>query len=299
MCGVFAGSTEQLVRERGFILWFVLIVVLVLLLNLQGGLSERVKSALREATAPIQKMIFSSSRSVSSSYDSVRKLGELVEQNNVMSAELVELRNEVLTLSGLEKENIQLREQLRYAAGSDRALVSCEVLARDVSGWWQTLRLGKGYLSGVDTGLAVITPDGLVGKTIDSTPRTADVLLITDPSCKVSIRLPRTGTFGILSGEGPSRRGEAICRLEFLNRSAEIESGDEVVTSGLGGVFPAGILVGHVETVAPGPSGLSQQAEVRARAKIGGLTQVFVAVEERDGVEELLLRRSLEERERP
>lgn len=286
--------------ERGVIGWLVLLVGMVVLLNLQGGLSDQVKSGMREGLAPLQAMLSGWSHAARDSVRGVRGLADLAAQNRDLSAELGTLRNRVQTLEALEGENLRLREQLNYAARTERTLASCEVIARDVSGWWRTVRLGKGYLDGIEADMAAITPDGLVGRTVYSTPRTADVVLITDPSCKVSVRLPRTGTNGILSGvwkrEGPDR---AFCRLEFLNKNSLIEPGDEVETSGLGGVFPAGLTVGTIEDVKRDGTGLGQTARVRIRADVGDLIHVFVVVEKRDPLEDLLMQRAEEERSSP
>jgi len=282
------------VRERGFILWFVVIVVLVALLNLDGRPSRALKSALREILAPIQEAVAAGVGKVTGSFRAVRDFSDVAEQNERMAVELVQLRNENLTLRTFEQENIQLREQLQYARTAARDLVPCEVIGRDVSGWWQTVRLGQGYLDRIETGLAVVTPDGLVGRTLDSTAGTTDVLLISDPTCRVSVQVVRSGTFGIMSGSGPPAHGRVACRIDFLNRNAAIREGDEVVTSGLGGIFPKGLLVGYIETVQPDDSGLAQTARVLARSDLSGLTHVFVVVEEQDEVEDLLLRRSEE-----
>ena len=286
-------------RERGFILWFVLIAVLVVLLNLEGPFSVRMKSSLRELVAPLQEAVSLGTRKVSEAIQAVKAFGEQVELNERMQEDLVKLRNEVLTLQGLEKENIELREQLLYGRRSDRDLVSCEIIARDVSGWWQTVRLGKGYLEGIQPGMAVITPDGLVGKTIDVSPRTTDVLLISDSSCRVSVHIGRIGAFGVFMGGGSTDLGDATGSIDFISKNADVRVGDKVVTSGLGGVFPKGLLVGEVTYVEKDRSGLSQTAGVVAKADIVGLTHVFVVVEERDRINELLMERGNLGRARP
>lgn len=273
----------------------VILLGLGVVLNLQG---DRVKSVLRDVLAPVQEMVSSGASRVRESFLAVRNVGDMVDENSRLEAKLIQLGNEVLALTALEKENLQLREQLLYRERSTWDLVPCEVIARDVSGWWQTLRLGKGYLDSVETGMAVMTPDGLVGKTIECTPRTADVLLLSDPSCRVSVQIGRTGTFGILSGEGVPMRGRVTCVMEFINKSATLRPGDEVVTSGLGGVFPKGLVVGHVDTVDLDPSGLSQRARVAVRSPLGGITHVYVVVQEPDPVESLLIQRAQENEER-
>lgn len=284
-------------RVRGFIVWLLVIVSLVGILSLGDGTSGRLKSIVREAFAPVQHLVAGGVRSTRENITAVRNIGDVMAQNERLEAELVQLRNDVLTLKSLEQENIQLRDQLLYEDRSDRELVSCEVIARDVTGWWQTVRLGKGYLSNIDKDMAVITPEGLIGKTVESTPKTADVLLVSDPNCRVSVQIARTGTYGVLSGLGVPEGGRVVCRMSFISKRAKIRQGDTVVTSGLGGIFPQGLMVGYVESVALDAIGLAQQARVIVRSELSALTHAFVVVEAEDPVDELLRRRAAEVQE--
>ncbi len=285
-------------RERGSIVWFALVVTLVAALNLPGGIGNRARAGLRELVAPLQGVVTTAVRRAGGARDAIRGIGDLAEQNRIMEKELVRLRNELLTYRGLDEENRSLRRQLTYRDRMPSKLVSAEVIARDVGGWWHTLRIGKGYLEGLGPNMAAITPDGLVGRTLDATPRTADVLLISDPSCRVPVLLPRTGAFGIMAGRGQAPTGAVYCRIDFINKNLEIRPGDEVVTSGLGGIFPRGLLVGSIDSVTMDASGLYQQAMVAVQSDLGRLGHLFVVVPERDPAEELLMRRAREARER-
>lgn len=280
-------------RERGFIVWFVVLVVLVAVLNLPGTLSGAIKSGLREAIAPLQGAVTGGFGKVGDAWRAVRGFGDLVEKNEIMSEELVRLRNELMTTQTLQQENSELRDLLQYRERSTYDLVGSQVISRDVGGWWQTIRVGKGYMDGVDVNMAAITPDGLVGKSIDVSPRTTDLILLSDPSCKVSVKVVRTDSFGVMSGRGQTIKGQPICRMEFINKDQVIRQGDEVQTSGLGGVFPPGLLVGHVERVELDSSGLYQTAEILVNADLGRLSQVFMVVAEKDPVEDLLMRKAL------
>jgi rod shape-determining protein MreC len=178
----------------------------------------------------------------------------------------------------------------------------CEVASRGgMGGWWQTLQLNKGLEHGVGAGMAVMTMEGLIGRTgeakgeTDATggilvsQRTADVLLLTDPNCRVSCRLPRTGGLGIVRGRGASLGGDADlemlcnaepCHMDFIPKGVKIQVGDEVVTSGLGGVYPEGLLVGTVQEVSTDKSGLYQRAEVAAAASLTTVKYAFVVIPE-------------------
>lgn len=288
-----------MMRERSVVVWVVLAAVLLTVLNLPESVSHRIKSVLREGLAPLQQVVTGVTRKFSESARSIRGIGDLAEQNRLMAAELFHLRNEVRDLKTLAEENLELRRQLDFSRRSPRNLVAGEVIARDISGWWHTIRLNRGTGDGVVADMAVVTLDGLVGKTIHVSSRTADVLLISDPSSRVSARIARTGSFGVVTGTGETGAGRVLCVMEFMNKNVPILEGDEVVTSGLGGVFPKGLLIGYVEKVYRDETGLFQRADVVPRADLGLLTYVFAVVEEGHEIDEYLRRKQFEEAVRP
>ncbi len=253
-----------------------LAVLFVAVLNLPESVSRAVKHSVREALAPLQDALAGFWRSVHEGVESARGLGTIYEENKRLAGEVATLQNTVNDLRSLERVNNDLRKQLDFHARAPRALIACEIISRNPDGWWQTLRLNKGTAEGVQPDLAVISLEGLVGKTVDVSEHTADVLLIADPGCKVSAQIPRSGSFGVLSGRGPSWRGQVVCKLEFINKNVPIQAGDEVITSGLGGIFPKGLRIGYVDRVVMDESGLYQRAEVISKADIGALQYVFV-----------------------
>jgi rod shape-determining protein MreC len=280
-------------REKGIVLWVVLGAVLLIVLNLPDTVSRQTKGVVREGVAPIQGALSTFSRGFSESIRFLRGLGNLMTENQKISAEVVLLRNQVRDLKALEQENVELRKALGFSRRPLRSLIPCEVISRDITGWWQTIRMGRGTADNVVPNMAVVTLDGLIGKTVDASPRTCDVLLISDPQCKVSARIERTGSFGILKGTGQSGSGQVVCQMEFINKNVPIMPGDEVVTSGLGGVFPRGLLIGYVEKVYADDSGLFQRADVIPKADLGVLTYVFVVAEESSAIEDYLRKKDV------
>jgi rod shape-determining protein MreC len=286
-------------REKSLIVWIVLIAALLAVLNLPDSVSGKVKAAFRDVLAPLQSGVSTLTQRTRERIQSLRGYGRLLKENEKMSVQLALLRNEVRSLKSLQDENAQLRRYLRFEEQSSRQLMACNVIGRDLTGWWQTVRLGKGSVDGIERDMAVITPEGLVGRTIDVSVRTADVLLITDPGCKVSARISRTGSFGVLSGRGIRPSGAGGCELDFINKNVAVQAGDEVVTSGLGGVFPKGLLIGYADKVVADESGLFQRTEVVPSADIGRLQYVFVVIEASDPVEQYLRRAESQEEGEP
>ena len=256
--------------------YVLLAAALLVLLNIPRPLSTRVKCAVRDVLQPLQSGVVDLSRKFREGVRTARGLRGLALENRDLAAEVTRLRNEVRAARSMETENERLREQLLFAQRSDRYLIPAEVIARDTGGWWETVRLDRGREGGVDRDMAVVTADGLLGRTTEASARTSEVKLITDPDSKVSVRRVRTGAFGLLNGAGASERGQGVCRLEFVNKNLPAMPGDEVVTSGLGGVFPKGLLVGYVDRVHTNQAGLFQRAEVIVKADLSMLDFVFV-----------------------
>ncbi len=275
-------------RERTISIWLILAVTLVVALNLPAAVSDRGKAVIREFLAPLQELVTQTTQGVRDWVVAVRSLGEMALENQRKAEELTRLRSELRYLEGLEQENRELREQLGFLSRPGRELIAAEVIGRDMSGWWQTVRIGKGIAEGVEAGMAVVTPDGLVGRTMNVSAGTADILLITDPSCKVSGILMGSGAHGIVAGRGLGVRGRPSLRMRFINKDAVVQIGDEVVTSGLADQLPRGLLIGHVTSVAPDESGLYQVATLTPAADLSRLSYGFVVAEVADPIERIL-----------
>ena len=268
-------------RDRTLINVIVLGGILLLVLNLPPPMASRLKALTRDAVAPLQKVVDDVSRKMSESLNLLRGVGGLIEENRKQAEDVARLRIRVNDLQALEAENVQLREQLRFRQKDARNLAACGVLGRDVSGWWSTLRLDKGAQDGLQTDMAAITSEGLIGRVTNVSARTSDVLLISDPNCRISALVERSGAFGIVSGRGPSAQGLPTCRMEFIDKGRKnpVAEGDEVITSGLGGVFPHGLPIGKLEHVQTNASGLYLEADVLLKADLGALDNVFIVAD--------------------
>jgi len=265
-----------MVKQRGFVIWFVLLAGLLGLLNLPLPASRRAKEAVRETLAPLHALVSGAGLRLREAGTTLRGIGGLASENRALQEEILRLRGEVRALQTDAKENAVLRELLGFRRRAGQRLVAAEVIARDSTGWWQTLRIDRGIQDGLTADLAVVTPDGLAGRTVELSDHTADVLLVSDPSCRVAVRIPRTGSNGVLSGTGVRWNGQVVCRIDFINRNHPVRAGDVVVTSGLGGIFPPDLPVGYIETIETDAAGLYLRAEVLPRADISRMRHAFV-----------------------
>jgi rod shape-determining protein MreC len=212
--------------------------------------------------------------------NAIRGWGGLPEKNAELQQEVMLLRQKMSELDELREQNFLLRQQLGFQQRQNRQLIATTVLARDISGWWQTVRIKHNNSPLIQMDRAVINDQGLVGRISDVSGRTADVLLISDPACRVAVQIGDKGAFAILSGQGLSWRGQILCKLTFIDKDVTIVPGDTVYTSGLGGVFPKGVKVGTIESISLDQNGLHQAAEVAPSADLSQLDVLFVIVDD-------------------
>lgn len=167
-------------------------------------------------------------------------------------------------------ENERLRSYLGFRERFDHKLVVAEVIAKDPSSPFGSLRVDRGQLDGVRIGMPVVTADGLVGKVIRVGIKFADIQLATDSNFYLDILLQRTRVRGVLRGVSGNR-----CLLR-LHRRAEIRIGDRIITSGIIGGFVKGLPVGKIVRISYDSDNVSQTVAVEPWVNFGKLEEVMI-----------------------
>ena len=201
---------------------------------------------------------------------------ELLKQNRLLALTNEVLRIQIQQLRATAEENKVLRVQLAFAATNQWKLRIGQVIGRDPANWWRTLQINLGSRHGVQEGLPVLTPEGLVGRIHEVQPSRSRVALIGDPACRLSINVLPSRENGILTADGATVFDHTIVNLHFLPAHTEARAGDSVVTSGLGRLFPRGIPVGKLLSVAPAPGALNSNARVKLAVDSSRLNEVWV-----------------------
>jgi rod shape-determining protein MreC len=184
-------------------------------------------------------------------------------------------------LSALREENSRLREALlteerlaKLHAWQSRVSYAsqvAQVYARGPSSWFNTVLINKGEKDGVAKDMPVVTSEGVVGRVIEVSPSMAKVLLITDSNSAVDVIVQRSRAQGILEG-----KIDEICILKYVQKNDEVQDRDTVITSGLGGIFPKGLVVGTVTKVDRKRPGIFQYVEVTPTVDLSKLEEVLV-----------------------
>ncbi len=185
-----------------------------------------------------------------------------------------QLARATLALGELRERDVEadrLRELLDFRGRSSWDLLAASVIAREAGRPGREWKIDKGERDGVRENLAVLTPDGLVGRVSRVTPSSAWVRPLLSRNCRVSARLTRGRTDGILAWTR-----DVGLHLAFLPFRADVSVGDEVVTSGLGGVFPRGLRIGEVTRAEPVPTEGTLRVLIRPAVDFSRLESVFV-----------------------
>ncbi len=235
--------------------------------------ARRLQAAARDALAPFMPD-GSGWRRLRHTFDGRAREAEITKLREHVARLTVENRG----LQARELENRELRRLLGLARQLPVRLQAAQIVARNLTTWWQTARLNRGARDGISAGMPVLAAEGLVGRVLEVSERTSDVLFLIDPACRVAGVIPRVDAYGIVQGEGMSLRGPPLCRMDFIAREMAVSPGDEVVTSGLGGAYPPGLLIGYVRQVRLDAAGLYQAAEILPAADFRNLSLVFMVL---------------------
>jgi rod shape-determining protein MreC len=193
----------------------------------------------------------------------------------MLRAQNAQLANKDVECDALQDENNRLRRLLDLRQKLFPAGIGAEVVGRDVRDWFRVVSINKGSNSSIPLAGAVVSAatekPTLVGRVSEVKDTSSKVMLLTDSLSAVSVRVVRTDDIGLLEG-----RNQPTAKLNYLPHLSQVQTGDEVVTAGLGGLFPPGIPVGQVTHVQDSPDGFFKEAVVLPHAHLGALRDVLV-----------------------
>lgn len=237
-----------------------------------GPFEELIYGILR----PMQSGLSAGLSGMRALWDRYLGLVAVEKENRSLRERIWELEQQLTEYHEIKASNERLRRLLDFQSGSKLRTLAAEVIGEDSTGWFHVLIIDKGLAHGVNRGMPVVVPEGVVGQTIECAERSCKVMLITDRNSGVDVMIQRTRARGVLEGLG--RKG--LCALKYVARTEQVVEGDRVITSGLGGVYPKGLLVGGVTSVSKEGYGLFQQVEVSPQVDFDRLEEVMILLEE-------------------
>ncbi len=241
---------------KKYVLLIVIVLIIVLFVIFSVSLKKerelnKVESFFKDALVYTEKIISYPVRFISSKITDYNELKNVEEDNDVLESSLDRV-------SSIEAENMELRrelEKLKEELNIEYNLIDYEylnatVVTRNIGFWYNTITIDKGTYNGVEKDMVVINSKGLIGKVIKTSTFTSDVRLITtsDTNNKISVHISN-GVYNLYGLINSYDYSDNYLEVEGISNTKDVRVGDYVYTSGLGGIFPSGILIGTVSEI--------------------------------------------------
>ncbi len=227
-----------------------------------------------EVCSPFQKASTFVIKKIQGVWEGYLFLVHLRRENEELKKRMADLQRENAQMREMVLAHERLRRLLQFQETLSSSSIAAEVVGRDPSSWYKSLTINKGEKDGVRKGMAVICPEGVIGQVIKTAPSYSVVLLITDYNSAIDAIVQRTRAKAIVEGKGENR-----CQLKYLLRSEDVVEGDRLITSGLTGTFPKGLMIGEIKKVDKKGRGIFQEAELVTSVDFTRLEEVLVIKE--------------------
>lgn len=276
------GRKKQSISKK-YILILIIILIILLLIIFSFTLKEdrklsKAESLLKDGLTYSEKIITYPFNYIKENIKEYKKLKDVNKNNNI-------LETSIDRIDSIEAENIELRRQLETLKEelninytlSDYEYLNATVVSRNVRYWHNKITINKGTYNGVEKDMVVISSKGLIGKVIKTSTFTSDVRLITtsDTSNKISVHISNgdNNLYGLINSYDYNKN---VLELEGISNTKDVNIGDYVYTSGLGGVFPTGILIGIVEEITTDSYDLAKIIKVKPSADFNDINYVSI-----------------------
>ena len=264
----------------------ILVIVAVFLVGIMAyaGANGRLTAAPQELLSvvltPLQKVTSALSGGAASVWEKYTSIDDVMDRNEQLEAENAELRQQMVDYDRIKAENDAYRALARIQdTNSEASYVSAFVIGRDPLDEFGGFTLDQGSTDGVAVNDAIISDRGyLLGVVVEVDATSCKVMTSLHPSFNAAGVISRTRENGIITGSA-DYAADGQCVLTNLDRATEARKGDQVITTGLGGVFPANLLVGTVQEVVPEQSGKSSSAVILPGADPRTVKHVFIITE--------------------
>lgn len=266
----------------------IIIILVIMVVSLSLSFTARVhgkvvalSNLIGTVVSPASSSLAYLGNKVGAGVGTVGQLFTLEHENVQLKQKLLLYNSMKLELSELATENSQLRGLLDLKSTAvGWHMVSAAVISRNPDSWFQTVVVNRGTKSGVHQGMAVIVPEGVVGRVISTTPVSATVMLILDPNSGVGAQDVRSQSAGIVTGRDPINQQ---LTFQLFSHHPDILPGDAVVTSTYSEYYPPGLLIGQVAKVTKTAFGLTETATVVPSVNFNQLENVMIVISHPNG----------------
>ena len=255
------------------ILLLVLITVITSGKKLNATLLE---SAIGVVVTPFQDLTTGVSSWVDSTVSSARNKTDLKDENKALRDQIDQLMEENRRLAMYEEENAKLSALLKIAQKyPEYHSIGTSIIAKDPGVWYDSFTINKGTGDDITANMVLIAPKGLVGKVLESGITFSKAQSILDSRSSVPAMSLRTGDLGVVKGDY-TLMNSGLCKMEYIDGEAEIMVGDEIVTSHLSDIYPAGLAIGKVLEIETDTNGLTKYAVIEPFVDLKHLDSMLI-----------------------
>lgn len=272
---------NELLKKKFFTALIIVLAVVLIISGLgkilPGGKRANIfADALGIVISPFQGSFSWAIGNIKDSADYFVNNKKTMEENKKLKTQITFLQNELEKTDEYREENIRLKEMLELKKQNVAYDPVCaEVIGREAENWSGIIKLGKGSLSGIELNDIVVETAGLVGYVSEVGANWCTVTTVVSPNSGVSCIIPRTGEIVMLEGSiRTSASGKFV--LSYIPEDSTVVQGEAIETSGEGGIYPKGLLVGRVENIRTGNDGVSKEADGKAAVDFKRIREVLV-----------------------
>ena len=234
------------------------------------------ESAVGVVVTPFQDLTTGISNWVDETVTASRNKTDLKEENEELKNQIAELLEENRRLAMYEGENAKLSALLKIAQRYPQyESVGATIIAKDPGVWYDGFTIDKGTTKEISANMVLIAPEGLVGKVLESGATYSKAQSILDSRSSVPAMSIRTGDLGVVKGDY-TLLNDGLCLMEYIDGDAEIMVGDEIVTSHLSDIYPAGLAIGRVLEIETDTNGLTKYAVIEPYVDLKHLDTILV-----------------------
>ena len=241
------------------------------------GYSSYIRSGINVLLTPFRYVADKTGEALEGYAAYITEFDRLKAENDDLKKQLGEMQNEIQSAQAIRAENDEFRKYLEIKKEHlDYTFENADIIGRESGNYMTVFTLSKGKNYGIEAGMPIISENGgLVGGVTDSGGTWASASSITDPSSSVGAFVERSLAPGIVSGDYTLGRS-GLCKMEYLADDADIQVGDRILTSGVGSVYPRGLIIGTVTEVITDESRRTKYAVIRPLSELSGLSTVMV-----------------------
>ncbi len=229
------------------------------------------ETTLMWVVSPVQKLITHSIDALGNAVDNYVLVTEVSDENEKLRKEIDKLIHQNNELTEQLRQKGRISDLMEYQQKRRLKSIVATVIGRDSTQWARVVFIDKGTQNGIRENLAVVTHAGVVGHVIQAGVNTSKVMLIADGRSAIDTLFGDDRIAGIVVGTGME-----FCEMKYVPITADVNVGDQILSSGLGGIYPKGLVVGTVISITKATQGLFQEITIAPSADFGRLEEVLV-----------------------